>query len=123
MLADLGDGNQDVDQAADEDHGHGLLPLEAQAEADGVDEEGVQTHAGGLRQGQVGQQTDEHRAHDGGDGGGNVDGAVGDGSQGGEHAGVDHQNVGHGHEGGQTCDDLRADVGASLRKAEEAFHK
>ena len=47
-LADLGDGDDDVDQAAQEYHAHGLLPAEAEAEAHGVGEERVEAHAGGL---------------------------------------------------------------------------
>ena len=60
-LADLGDGDDDVDQAAQEYHAHGLLPAEAEAEAHGVDQgaddgrdDGGQEHAApwhtGLRQ-------------------------------------------------------------------------
>ena len=57
-LADLGDGDDDVDQAAQEYHAHGLLPAEAEAEAHGVADDGRddggQEHAAprhtGLRQ-------------------------------------------------------------------------
>ncbi len=69
-LADLGDGDEDVDQAAQEHHAHGLLPAEAEAEAHGVGEERVEAHAGGLGVRHVGEQAHDQGADDGRDDGG-----------------------------------------------------
>ena len=69
-LADLGDRDEDVDQTAQEHHAQRFLPREAQAEAHGVGEEGVEAHAGCLCVRHVGEQAHDERADDGGDDGG-----------------------------------------------------
>ena len=110
QLSKAGEGEEQEDQAVHQHQHQGVGVGETHAQADGVDEVGIETHAGGLRQGQVGQEADEHGAHDGGEGGGNVDRAIGDvGAEGGEHACVDHEDVGHGHEGGESGKDLSTD--------------
>ena len=76
-LADLGDGDEDVDQAAQEHHAHGLLPAEAEAEAHGVGEERVEAHAGGLGVRHVGEQAHDQGADDGRDDGGQEHAAPG----------------------------------------------
>ena len=120
-LADLGDGDEDVDQAAQEHHAHGLLPAEAEAEAHGVGEERVEAHAGGLRVRNVGEQAHHERADDGRDDGGEEHAAP-------RHTGrrqdlrVDDDDVRHCEERGQTGHDLSGHGGAVLFKMEELFH-
>ena len=106
-LTNLGDGDDDVDQTAQEHHAQGFLPLEAEAEAHGVGEERVEAHAGGLRVRNVGHQAHHERADDGRDDGGE------------EHSRptayrsedrmlrVDDDDVGHGEERGQAGHDFR----------------
>ena len=93
----------DKDETVDQDEHERVRISEAEAEADGIDEEGIQSHAARLCEREIGEQTDQHRADDGGDGGCNVDGAVGD-TRRGEHIGVHHQDIDHGEEGRQTCE-------------------
>ena len=68
-LTNLGDGDQNVDQAAQEHHAQGLLPGEAETEANGVGEERVEAHAGGLSVRNVGEQAHDERARNGCDDG------------------------------------------------------
>ncbi len=121
-LAQAGDGQQDEDDAVNQNENQRVCVAQAEGEADGVDEECVQAHAGRLRQRQVGQQTDENGADDGGDGGRDVDRAVADSAEAGEHTGVDHQNVGHCHEGRHTGHDLGAHGRAVLLYLKEIAH-
>ena len=129
-LAQTGNGQQHEDDAVKQHQHQGVGIAQAQAHTHGVDEIGVEAHAGGLRQRQVGQQADEQGAHHGGNGGGHIDGTVADaqhvravakGVR--EHTGVDHQNVSHSHEGGDTGHDLRPDGGAFFGYMEETIHK
>ena len=129
-LAQTGNGQQHEDDAVEQHQHQGVGIAQAQAHTHGVDEIGVEAHAGGLRQRQVRQQADEQGAHHGGNGGGHIDGAVADaqhvcavtkGVR--EHTGVDHQNVSHSHEGGDTGHDLRPDGGAFFGYMEETIHK
>ena len=120
-LTDFGDGDDDVDQAAQEHHAQRLLPGEAEAEAHGVGEEGVQAHAGGLRVRNVGEQAHHERADDGRDDGCQEHAAP-------RHAGlrqdlrVDDDDVRHGEERRQTGHDFRGYGGAVLLQMEELFH-
>ena len=120
-LTNLGDGDDDVDQTAQEHHAQGFLPLEAEAEAHGVGEERVEAHAGGLRVRNVGEQAHHERADDGRDDGGEEHAAP-------RHTGrrqdlrVDDDDVGHGEERGQAGHDLRGDGGAVLLEMEEFLH-
>ena len=120
-LTNLGDGDQNVDQAAQEHHAQGLLPGEAEAEANGVGEERVEAHASGLSVRNVGEQAHDKRARDGCD----------DGCE--EHAAprharlrqdlwIDDDDVRHCEERGQTGHDLSGHGGAVLLKMEELFH-
>ena len=120
-LTNLGDGDENVDQATQEHHAQGLLPGEAEAEANGVGEERVEAHAGGLSIRNVGEQAHDERARDGCD----------DGCK--EHAAprhsrlrqylwVDDDDVRHCEERGQTGHDLSGHGGAVLLKMEELFH-
>ena len=120
-LTNLGDGDENVDQATQEHHAQGLLPGEAEAEANGVGEECVEAHAGGLSIRNVGEQAHDERARDGCD----------DGCK--EHAAprhsrlrqylwVDDDDVRHCEERGQTGHDLSGHGGAVLLKMEELFH-
>ena len=130
LLAQAGDGQQNEDEAVNENEHKGVGIGEAEADADGINEEGVQAHAGGLCERQVRQQSDEDGADDCRDRGGNVDGAVADAEDVrsvaeriGEHVGVDHEDVSHGHERGQTCQDLSSDGGAVFFQSKKLFHK
>ena len=120
-LADLGDGDEDVDQAAQEHHAHGLLPAEAEAEAHGVGEERVEAHAGGLGVRHVGEQAHDQGADDGRDDGGQ------------EHAAprhtrlrqdlrVDDDDVSHREERGQAGQNLSRDGRAVFLQMEELLH-
>ena len=64
-LAHLGHGDQNVDQTAQEHHGKRFLPGEAQTEAHGVGEEGIEAHARSLRVRDVREQAHDERADDG----------------------------------------------------------
>ena len=107
-LAKAGDGKQNENDAVNEDENKTVRVAQAEGEADGVDKKCVQTHAGGLRQREVREKTDQNRADDGGNRGCDVDRAVAHGAEACEHAGIDHQNVGHCHEGGHTGHNLGA---------------
>ena len=96
------------------DRHQGIGIGEAKSHADCVDKECIESHARCLPQGQVGQQSNQDRSHNSGDGGCDVDGIVGNTVKLCKHTSVDHQNVGHCHEGGKTCHDLRSDGGAAL---------
>ena len=41
QLANLGDGNQNIDDAAEKNHGQSLLPAKAQGKAHGIGEKGI----------------------------------------------------------------------------------
>ena len=108
---------------------HSVCVGKAEADADGVDKEGVQTHTAGLGQRQIGQNTCQNRANNGGNGGGDVDGAVGNPQRigavtkgVGKHIGVDHQNVDHGKECGHAGDQLSFHIGAAFVELKESFH-
>ena len=121
-LAKTRDRQQDEHDAVNEDEHEGVRVAQAEGKADGVDKEGVQTHAGGLRQREVRQQADEDCADDGGNGGRDIDRAVAHGAEGGEHAGVDHQNIGHRHERGDARHDLGLDGRTMFFYLKETFH-
>lgn len=121
-LAKTRDRQQDEHDAVNEDEHEGVRVAQAEGEADGVDKEGVQAHAGGLRQREVRQQADEDCADDGGNGGRDIDRAIAHGAEGGEHAGVDHQNIGHCHERRHTGHDLGVDGRAVLLDLKEIAH-
>src|SRR5699024_8437434 len=99
VLPDLGDGDEDVDEAADEDHGQRLLPGESQSKADCVDKASVESNAGGLGVRNVGHKAHNQGADDGGDDGGEEYRAPLHPRLT-EDAGVDHNDVGHGEERG-----------------------
>ena len=104
-LAETGDGQENEDEAVNKDHDQSVLIGEAQTEANGVNEECIQTHAGGLRKGKSCQKADEQGAEHGGDCGCDVNRVVhraGLAVKVAEHAGVDHQDVRHCHECGDT---------------------
>ena len=130
LFPQAGDGQQDENDAFHQDQHQGVGIGQAEAHADGVDEEGVQAHTAGLGQRQVGHDARQNGAHHSGNGGGDVDGAVRN-AQGigavakgiGEHIGVDHQNIDHGKEGGHTGDKFRPDCGTSFTELEKPFHR
>ena len=127
---DVADGRHhqkaDVDQrrsrrAAGDQLGNG-------AEEHRDEEERVEAHAAGLRQGQIGQDARQRRAQHGGNRRGDIDRAVGH-AEGigavakgiGKHVGVDHQDVGHSHEGGETGHEFSAYVRAVLFQTKKLF--
>ena len=121
-LAKTRDGQQDEDNAVNQDENQRVCVAQAEGEADSVDKKCVQTHAGGLRQREVREKTDQNRADDGGNRGCDVDRAVADSAEAGEHTGVDHQNVGHCHEGRYTGHDLGAHGRAVFLHFKEIAH-
>ena len=109
------DGQED--QAADEHDSQTLLPGVAHAKADGVGEEGVQTHAGRLREGHVGQEGGEQAADGGADAGGQHHSGVIHARLG-QEVGVDKDDVGHREEGGNAAHDLGQHGGLVLLELE-----
>ena len=101
-LAQTRDGQEDEQNTVKKHQHEGIGIAEAQPQHDRVNEVGIQTHAGRLRERQVRQQTNCHRADDGGNGGGDVNRAVGHAGDAGEHARIDHQDIRHCKEGRQT---------------------
>jgi len=108
-LAQTRDGQEDEQNTVKKHQHEGVGIAEAQPQHDRVNEVGIQTHAGRLRERQVRQQTNRHRADDSGDGSGDVNRAVGHAQHVcaiakriGKHIGVDHQDVRHCKEGRQT---------------------
>ena len=121
VLADLGDGDEDVQQAADEHHGQRLLPGEAQSEADGVDKEGVQAHAGGQSIGHIGHKAHDQGADHRGDDGGQEHGAPFHPRLA-EQGGVDGDDVRHREEGGQAGHHFTSGGGAVRLQLKKFFH-
>ena len=117
----LGDGDDDVDQTAQEHHAQSLLPREAEAEADGVGEERIQTHTGGLCVRHIGEQAHDKRADDGRDDGGQEHAAPRH-TRLGQDLRVDDDDIGHGEERGQTGHDFSGRGGAALLQMEKLFH-
>ena len=87
----------------------------------GVGEEGVEAHAGGLRKGDVGHQTGKCGADGGRDAGGQQDGVVIHTCLA-QQAGVDEDDVGHGKERGNAAYDLCPVAAAAFRDLEELIH-
>ena len=121
LLAQTGDGEQNEDDAVGKDEHKRVGVAQAETDADGVDEEGVQAHAGGLCQRQICQKTDEQGTNDCGNCCGNVDRTIADAENVGsvterigKHPCVDHQNVRHCHEGCQTGKNFGSDCGVVL---------
>ena len=61
LLADVEDGEEDEDDPLDEDRRQCGLPAVAHAHDEGEGKEGVDPHAGGLGEGQLGEEGDEQR--------------------------------------------------------------
>ena len=56
MAAHMGNGHGEKEQSGDEDNGQRLLPAIPHPKANGKGEEGIQSHAGGLCKGHIGEQ-------------------------------------------------------------------
>ena len=69
VFTDFGDGDDDVQHAADEHHRQRLLPGKAQGCTNGVDKKGVESHAGRQRVGDVGHQAHNQGTDNRGDDG------------------------------------------------------
>ena len=66
VLADLGYGDYNVKDTANENHCERLLPSKLEREANRVNEEGVESHTGSLRVGHVCNKAHNERTDDGG---------------------------------------------------------
>ena len=121
--AQAGDGQQDEDDAVNQNHDQRIGIGEAHTEADRVDKERVQTHAGGLCEGQIRQQSDQDGADHGGDCGSDVNRIVVAVTQRAEHTGVDHQDVSHCHECGNTGKNFCSYGCTMLFQSKELFHE
>ena len=119
-LPDIGQRQNDEDDAFCKDRHQGHLPGVAHLQHDGVGKVGVQAHAGGQCKGVVGQQCHQRRTDEGGQRGGNENG-VGIHPGGRKDAGVDCENIRHGHEGSDTCHDLGFGVGMIFPQLENSF--
>ena len=113
VLAQLGHGDQDVKQTADEHHGQRLLPGEAEAEAYRIGKEGVQSHAGRLSVRHVCHKAHDQRSDDGRDNGRKEYRAPFHSGLA-QNARVNRDDVRHGEKGGQTGYDLSGNRGAVL---------
>ena len=120
--AQSGDGQKNKNDSVDEDHNERVGIRKAHSEANRIDEECVQTHARSLRQRQLGHKSDEQRADNGGNGGGDVHGVVHSFAKTAEHTGVDHQDVRHGHKRRDAGKDLRAYCGMVFLKPKKLVH-
>lgn len=103
-LPDVGDGEDDEENALQQDGGEGKLPRIAHGEAYGEDKEGVQSHAGRESEGLLGVNRHDEGAHNGRQRGGGEHRVGGHPLlvQSTENAGVDGQNIGHREESGDT---------------------
>ena len=128
--AQAGDGQEDENDTVNKNHDQRVCIGEAHANTDGVYEECVQTHAGGLRKRKIRQQSDQDGADHGGKCGCNINcavtyaenvRAVTEGV--GEHVSVDHQNVGHCHERGNTGEKFSFYCCTMFLQSKELFHE
>ena len=121
-FADIGQGQDDENQAFKEDGGQGHFPGVAHLQDDGKGEEGVQAHARCQGEGVVGKEGHAQRPDEGGQGRRREDGAFV--HAGGTHDGrVDGQDVGHGHERRDASQDFRADRRAVFTQVKEPVEK
>ncbi len=109
-LAHLEEREEHEDESLDEDGRQRELPTVAHAQADGVDEEGVDTHAGCQRKRFLGIERHHQRAYEGGQNGGGEHGAHRHPLrlERAEDTWVHGQDIGHGEKGGDTRIDLCA---------------
>jgi hypothetical protein len=122
LFADVGEGENQKEEAGEKDDAERGLPGDTAPEDDGVGEVGVEGHAGGEGDGIVGPQAHDER----GDGGRNASGEENafDGHAGfGEDAGVDDDHVGHGHEGGEASEEFAADGGVIFLEMKYALEQ
>ena len=121
-FADIGQRQDDEDNAFKEDGGQGHFPGVAHLQDDRKGEEGVQAHARCQSEGIVGEKGHAQRPDKGSQGGCREDGTFV--HAGGAHDGrVDGQDVGHGHEGRDTSQDFRADRRAIFAQVEETVEE
>ena len=113
-FAQAGNRQQDKDQTVDENQHQRVGIGEPHAEADRIDEECVQAHAGGLCEGQVGKQADQQRAKDCGNCGCDVDRAIAHTVKVCKHPRIDHQDICHGHKRGDARNQFCANRGLAL---------
>ena len=125
-LAQAGDGQQDEDDAVDQNQNQRVCVAQAKAEADRVDKECVQAHAGSQSEGLVGKES--HSAHTNGGGqAGSQEHAVPQlltlSTKAREQVGVQGDDVGHRHERGQARQDLCPDGGSVLLQVKSFLHE
>jgi hypothetical protein len=122
LFADVGQGEQEEEQAGEEDHAEGGLPRDAATDHDGVREISVQRHARGESNGVVGPQTHDERGDGGGCAGGEEDAFDGH-ARFGEDAGIYDHHVSHGHKGGEAGEKFAADGGLIFVEVKEALEQ
>ena len=136
LLADIEEGQDDEHEAFHKDddqsglESFGVAHLRALESGQGNDaahdhgKEAVEAHAGSHGEGLVGEEGHADGADGGCDAGGQEHAVPKRGAHGeaGQQVGVQGDDVGHRHEGGQTCHDLRADVGAVFLQLEYFLH-
>ena len=125
LLAHVEGREQDEDDALNKDGGERRLPAVAHTGHEGEGKEGIDAHAGGLGEGQLGEECDEHRAECRSQGGGGEHGAFVHAGRG-EDVGVDGEDVAHGQEGGETGHEFGAEVvlrGVETQETIERLHE
>ena len=132
LVPDVQHGQDDEHDALDKDDAQGgLKGLQIAHAGQGHKvghhhgKEAVQAHAGGHGEGLVGQEGHTEHAHGGREAGGHEHGVpklLPVGAETGEQVGVQRDDVGHGHKGGQTGQDLGADVCAVLLQVKQLLH-
>ncbi len=122
LFADVGEREEQKEQAGEKDDAEGGLPGDAAAENDGVGEVGVERHAGGESDGVVGPKAHDERGNRRGNAGGEEDTVHGHAGFG-EDARVDHDDVGHGHEGGEAGEKFAADGGVIFLEMKNALEQ
>ena len=117
--AEACDREQKKHDAVHKNHDERICIGKAHADANRVNKECIQTHAGCLCKRQVGKQADEQRSEHCGDCGCDINGVIITcaecvASERGEHSCVDHQNVRHRHKGRDARNQFGANCGVVL---------
>ena len=120
-LSHVHEGKDDEDDTFDEDRGEGELPTVAHSKNNGVRQEGVQSHARGESERQVGHQCHDQRGNGRRDCGGGEDlGELHPGIA--ENTRVHGQDISHGQECCNSCHHLYLNCSLPLLEFEKLFH-
>src|SRR5229473_1214944 len=122
LFADVGEGEEEKEEAGEKNDSERSLPGHAAAEDDGVGEVGVERHARREGDGIVGPEAHDERGDRGGNAGGEEN-AINGHAAFGEDARVDDDYVGHGHESGQAGEELAPDGGLVFFEMKYAFEQ